>query len=147
MCPAYVRGHKRFDFTPFSHKAELSVFNRATTLELELLYVPFVLPSVLPPSGDFDWMVDLYLSYNKLYFNWRRDCFFASDRVVMESQRITFKTLATKHLSDLSPTQLQTSKFEALDHIVPDIERHAGKHTRVFSEAVGVFAFLPVLTC
>jgi hypothetical protein len=126
MSQAYVRGYKRFDFNEFSTKTSLSVFNRATTLELELLYITFLLPSILPASGEYDWLAKMFLSYNQLYFNWRRDCYFESDGRVMERQRMEFKGLAMKHLSPRSPTQLQTAKFEALDHIVPDIVRHAG---------------------
>ncbi len=44
MSQAYVRGYKRFDFLDFLADGFVTVFNRATTLELELLYITFVLP-------------------------------------------------------------------------------------------------------
>lgn len=131
MCTAYVRGYKRFDFNLFAADAELCVLNRATTLELELLFTTFVLPVIVPASGDADWLVELFLTYNKLYFNWRRDCYFESDKLVMERQRRRFKELALAHLGDLSKTHLQTAKFEALDHVWPDIMRHAGEARRI----------------
>lgn len=131
MSEHYVRSFKRFDFEPFVD-GPVTFFNRATTLEVELLFITFVWPSVLPQSGEFDWIVELFLSYNMFYMNWRRDSYTASDFPIMEAQRVRFKNLAMQHLVQLSKTQFQTAKFEALDHVCADIVRHAGEALLAF---------------
>jgi hypothetical protein len=130
MNSTYVRGFKRVDFASFvafaSNKSGEAFFNRATTMETVILNLSYILYSILPADGGFDWIAQTFLLYNKLYWNWLRGAYFQSDGPVMNQQRYALKELMMRHWSCFSPTALRTAKFEGLDHIWSDICRHAG---------------------
>lgn len=128
----YVASFKRFDFPSLADlvgkngQMEGEVFNRATTTEIALLYLTYVLPSILPQSGEFDWISSTFLAYNKFYWTWRRETFFESDFEILDRHRLRLKQLMVDNWAVFSKSRLCTPKFHGLDHPQLDIRRHCG---------------------
>jgi hypothetical protein len=81
MGSSYVHSYKRFDFRSLEEAAQSdsALFGRATTVEMVLLYAPFILAYVLRESVGASWIVETFLMYNRFYWNWRREVHFAGD--------------------------------------------------------------------
>ena len=126
MGSSYVHSYKRFDFRSLEEasQSEGTLFGRATTVEMVLLYAPFILAYVLRNAEGAQWIVDTFLLYNRFYWNWRRVVHFGGDSVVMDDQRFAVKTLLKEHWAKFSKTSLNFMKFEQLDHVVHDLRRH-----------------------
>lgn len=126
----YVRSFDPVDFASFvlaeetKQENKSSFFNRATTVEIVLLFMPFVLAFVLRDRPRFRWITNSFLCYNKMYWNWRRTVFFVSDRVVLDEQRVAFKFLLCKHWTEFSKTRFNFMKMEQIDHMVADLIWH-----------------------
>ncbi len=124
---SYVRSYKRFDFRSLEEasQSDSALFGRATTVEMVLLYSPFILSYVLRNVHGAGWIVETFLSYNRFYWNWRREVVRRGEGAVMETQRVHFKTLMKEHWTKYSRTGLNFMKFEQLDHVVHDLYRHS----------------------
>jgi hypothetical protein len=126
MGGSYVHSYKPFDFRSLEEAAQSDsvLFGRATTVEMVLLYAPFVLAYVLRDAVDASWIVETFLWYNRFYWNWRREVHFEGDAAVIDQQRFEVKRLLKQHWVQYSKTALNFMKFEQLDHVVHDLKRH-----------------------
>jgi hypothetical protein len=126
MGRSYVYSYKTFDFRSLEEAAQSdsALFGRATTVEMVLLYSPFILAYVLRDAVDASWIVETFLLYNRFYWNWRREVHFDGDGTVIDRQRFELKRLLKQHWAQYSKTALNFMKFEQLDHVVHDLKRH-----------------------
>ena len=124
---SYVHSYKRFDFRSIEEasQSDSALFGRATTVEMVLLYTPFILAYVLRNVRDANWIVDTFLLYNRFYWNWRREVLRKDDGAVIDGQRFKLKTLMKEKWTKYSKTALNFMKFEQLDHAVHDLYRHS----------------------
>jgi hypothetical protein len=130
MASAHVHSYERFDFTLYSDMPKTTtdnqksdLFNRATTTELRLLYMTFILPLLIDKDG-FEWIHRIFLVYNQYYWNWRRTVIRQSDFEVMNQQRVELKELLLKHWSQYKGEKYNSPKFHNLDHVLIDIWNH-----------------------
>jgi hypothetical protein len=95
MGSSYTRSYKRFDFVSLEEASNKgsAVFGRATTVEMVLLFMAPLLAVALRDIPGSDWVVQSFHLYNKFYWSWRRDVFFATDGGEMEQIRFEFKSL------------------------------------------------------
>jgi hypothetical protein len=126
MGGSYVHSYKSFDFRSLEEAAQSdsALFGRATTVEMVLLYAPFILAYVLRDAVGASWIVETFLWYNRFYWNWRREVHFEGDGAIIDQQRFELKRLLKQHWVQFSKTALNFMKFEQLDHAMHDLKRH-----------------------
>ena len=123
---SHIYSYDKFDFGKLEDAADNSspLFGRATSVEMVLLFAPFVLFSLLVDIPESLWIPKTFVLYNKFYWNWRRTVFREEDALVLEQQRVVFKRMFVENWARFSKTGLRIMKFEQLDHVVRDLRYH-----------------------